>query len=250
MTSFAGGVGHLARGFGMWRRRPGLMLLGMVPALIVFLLLLAAFLVLLWKVDDLVDWATPFADEWATTARTVLRIGLMLAVLSAAVFLFAAVFVALTLAVGDPFYERIWRATEGMLGGPVPDRNIGSLRSVGDSLAFAAISMVAGVGVLLVGFLPVVGPLMGMVVGLLVSGRLLASELLARPLEARGLDRAARKALLRRNPGGMLGFGVATQACFLIPFGAIVVMPAAVVGATGLARDLLADPAQTFAQPR
>jgi CysZ protein len=241
MTSFAGGVGHLARGFGMWRRRPGLMLLGMVPALIVFLLLLAAFLVLLWKVDDLVDWATPFADVWATTVRTVLRIGLMLAVLSAAVFLFAAVFVALTLAVGDPFYERIWRATEGMLGGPVPDRDIGTLRSVGDSLAFAAISMVAGVGVLLVGFLPVVGPIMGMAVGLLVSGRLLASELLARPLEARGLDRTARKQLLRRNPGGMLGFGVATQACFLIPFGAIVVMPAAVVGATGLARDLLVD---------
>ena len=52
----------------MWRRRPGLMLLGMVPALIVFLLLLAAFLVLLWKVDDLVDWATPFADDWSHDA--------------------------------------------------------------------------------------------------------------------------------------------------------------------------------------
>ena len=233
MTSFAGGVGHLARGFGMWRRRPGLMLLGMVPALIVFLLLLAAFLVLLWKVDDLVDWAT--------TPRTVLRIGLMLAVLSAAVFLFAAMFVALTLAVGDPFYERIWRATEGMLGGPVPNRDIGTLRSVGDSLVFAGISMIAGAGVLLVGFLPVVGPILGVVVGLLVSGRLLASELVARPLEARGLDRAARKELLSRNRGGMLGFGVATQAFFLIPFGAIVVMPAAVVGATGLARDLLVD---------
>ncbi|HWM73285.1 MAG TPA: EI24 domain-containing protein [Nocardioides sp.] len=241
MTSFAGGVGHLARGFGMWRRRPGLMLLGMVPALIVFLLLLAAFLVLLWKVDDLVDWATPFADDWATTPRTVLRIGLMLAVLSAAVFLFAAMFVALTLAVGDPFYERIWRATEGMLGGPVPNRDIGTLRSVGDSLVFAGISMIAGAGVLLVGFLPVVGPILGVVVGLLVSGRLLASELVARPLEARGLDRAARKELLSRNRGGMLGFGVATQAFFLIPFGAIVVMPAAVVGATGLARDLLVD---------
>jgi CysZ protein len=249
MTTFAGGVGHLASGFGMWRRRPGLMLLGMVPALLVFLLLLAAFLLLLWKIDDLVGWATPFADDWATTARTVLRIGLMLAVLSAALFLSAAVFVALTLAVGEPFYERIWRATEGMLGGPVPDRDIGMLRSVGDSVAFAGVSVVCGAGVLLVGFLPVVGPILGVVVGLLVSGRLLASELVARPLEARGLDRAARKELLRRNRSGMLGFGVATQAFFLIPLGAILVMPAAVVGATGLARDLLADPAPTLAPP-
>jgi CysZ protein len=250
MTSFAGGVGHLARGFGMWRRRPGLMLLGMVPALVVFLLLLAAFLVLLWKVDDLVGWATPFADDWATTARTILRLGLMLAVLSAAIFVSAALFVALTLAVGEPFYERIWRATEQMLGGPVPDHEIGALRSVGDSLAFAVLCVVCGAGVLLVGFLPVVGPVLGTVVGVAVSGRLLASELVARPLEARGLDRAARKELLRRHPGGLLGFGIATQLCFLVPFGAILVMPAAVVGSTGLARDLLADPAQTLAQPR
>ena len=104
------------------------------------------------------------------------------------------------------------------------------------------ISVVCGVGVLLVGFLPVVGPLVGAVLGLLVSGRLLASELLTRPLEARGIDRDARRALLRRTAAAVLGFGVATQLCFLIPLGAIVVMPAAVVGATGLARDLLVDP--------
>jgi CysZ protein len=104
--------------------------------------------------------------------------------------------------------------------------------------------------VLLVGFLPVVGPVLGIAAGLVVSGRLLASELLARPLEARGLDRAARRELLRRNRGGMLGFGVATQAFFLIPLGAILVMPAAVVGATGLARDLLAEPAPSLAHRR
>src|SRR5690606_16949859 len=103
MTSAAGGAGHLARGFGMWRRRPRLMLLGMVPALIVFLLLLAAFLVLVWQVDSLVDRATPFADDWGSAPRTVLRVGLMLAVLAAAVFLAAVTFVGLTLAVGDPF---------------------------------------------------------------------------------------------------------------------------------------------------
>ena len=241
MSSFSGGVGHLARGFGMWRQRPGLMLLGMVPALIVFLLLAAAFGLLLWKVDDLVDWATPFADDWGTTARTVLRIGLMLAVLAAAVFLAAVTFVGLTLAVGDPFYERIWRETEAMLGGPVPDQGPGFMHSVADSVAFAAISVICGVGVLVVGFLPIVGPLVGAVLGLLVSGRLLAAELLTRPLEERGMDRSARRELLRRHRGGMLGLGVATQVFFLIPLGAIVVMPAAVVGSTTLARELLAE---------
>jgi CysZ protein len=241
MATFSGGVGHLARGFGMWRRRPGLMLLGMLPALVVFLLLFAAFLVLLWKVDDLVDWATPFADDWGTTARTVLRIGLMLAVLAAAVFLAAVTFVGLTLAVGDPFYERIWRETEAMLGGPVPDQGPGFWRSAADSITFAGISVICGVGVLLVGFLPIIGPVVGAALGLLVSGRLLAAELLTRPFEERGMDRAARRELLRRHRSGMLGLGVATQAFFLIPLGAIVVMPAAVVGSTTLARELLAE---------
>jgi CysZ protein len=242
MPTIAGGVGHLARGFGMWRRRPGLMLLGMVPALIVFLLLVAAFLVLLWKVDDLVDWATPFADDWSSTARTILRVGLMLAVLAAAIYLAAVTFVGLTLAVGDPFYERIWRETEAMLGGPVPDRGPGFWRSAGQSLGFAGVSMLFGAGVLVVGFLPIAGPMLGAVLGLVVSGRLLASELLARPLDARGLDRAARRDLLQAHRGGVLGFGVATQALFLIPLAAIVAMPVAVVGATTLARELL-DPA-------
>ena len=250
MATVPGGAGHLLHGFGMWRRRPGLMLLGMVPALIVFLVLLAAFLVLLWKVDSLVDWATPFADDWSTTPRALLRIGLMLAVLAAALFLSAVMFVGLTLAVGDPFYERIWRATEEMLGGQVPDQGPGFWRSTGDSVVFAGISMICGVGLLVVGFLPLIGPLVGAVLGLLISGRLLANELLTRPLEERGLDRDARREFLRQHRGGVLGFGVATQLFFLIPLGAIVVMPAAVVGSTTLARDLLADPSQTSLPPR
>ena len=47
MTAMTTGAGYLLRGFGMWRRRPGLMLLGMVPALLVFLMLGAALLFLL-----------------------------------------------------------------------------------------------------------------------------------------------------------------------------------------------------------
>jgi CysZ protein len=193
----------------------------------------------LWQVDHLVGWATPFADDWGTTERTVLRFGLMLAVLAAGVFLAAVMFVGLTLAVGDPFYERIWRETELMLGGPVPDRGPGFWRSALDTASFAGVSVVCGALVLAVGFLPLVGPVAGAVVGLVVSGRLLAAELLTRPLEERGLDRAARRELLRRHRGGVVGFGVATQALFLVPLGAIVVMPAAVVGSTTLARELL-----------
>jgi len=39
-----------------------------------------------------------------------------------------------------------------------------------------------------------------------------------------------------------LGFGVAVFCCFLIPLGAVLLMPAAVAGATLLARAVLGDP--------
>ncbi len=87
-----------------------------------------------------------------------------------------------------------------------------------------------------------VGLVVGLVLGVAVSGRLLAAELVSRALEARGMDRAARAEVLARDRGAVLGFGVATQLCFLVPLGAVAVMPAAVAGATMLARDLLDRP--------
>ena len=68
---------------------------------------------------------------------------------------------------------------------------------------------------------------------------LLADELTSRALVARGLDAAARRALRKDNRARVLGFGVATQLCFLVPLGAVLAMPAAVAGSTVLARTLL-----------
>jgi CysZ protein len=44
--------------------------------------------------------------------------------------------------------------------------------------------------------------------------------------------------MLRSRRPMALGFGVATFVCFLIPGGAILIMPAAVAGATVLSRRL------------
>ena len=84
--------------------------------------------------------------------------------------------------------------------------------------------------------------------GVTVAGRLLAGELVSRGLEARGMDRAAQKALLADHRSTMLGFGVVVQLCFFIPFGAVFMMPAAVVGSTMLAREML-DAAPAAAAP-
>ena len=75
------GAAYVGAGLGMWRRRPRLMLLGIVPALLVLLAVLAALVGLLVNLGDLVAWATPFADGWAEVLRGLLRLGLALLVL-------------------------------------------------------------------------------------------------------------------------------------------------------------------------
>lgn len=240
VSGFAHGAGLLFAGLRMWRRRPGLMLLGIVPALLALVLLAAAVVLLVLFADDLIAWATPFADDWSTFWRHVLRIGLYVATVVGALFLSVVTFTALTLAIGDPFYERIWKETELMLGGDVPDRGLGWLRAVVDAVPLMLIGLATTVGVFVVGLVPVVGPVVGPVLGVVVAGRAVAGELVSRPLEARGMDRAARKQLLAGHRSALLGFGVVVQLCFLVPFGAVLMMPAAVVGSTILAREALA----------
>ena len=56
---------------------------------------------------------------------------------------------------------------------------------------------------------------------------------------ARGLVGRDARLALRRRRSRSFGFGAAVQACFLIPFGAVIAMPAAPAGAILLVRDVL-----------
>jgi CysZ protein len=206
--------------------------------------LVTGLVLLLLNLGDLATWLTPFADDWDDTARELLRLGVALVLVVAALALSAMSFTGLTLMVGEPFYQRIWRETELMLGGAVPEGELGLVKAVRDGAVMILIGVGTAAVVLALGLLPLVGAVAGAVLGFVVAGRVLAHELIARPLEARGMDRAARTVLLRSHRRRVLGFGLATQVFFLVPLGAIAVMPAAVVGATMLARDVLGEQPQ------
>lgn len=241
MRDFFRGMGFLFEGFGWWRRRPGAMALGLVPAAIVAIVLAAGLTALGIFLPQLTTSATPFADGWAPFWRDFIRFGFGAAVFGGALFIAIVSFTALTLVIGDPFYERIWRTVERDLGGPVPDEAYPFWRSVVDGLSLVGRGILVALLAALVGFIPVVGAVLGFVTGVLLTGWLLGDELSSRSLAARGMTSDARHALLRLHRGRSLGFGVATQLFFLIPFGAVVVMPAAVAGSTALSRSMLAD---------
>lgn len=230
----------LVRGFAWWRRRPRLMLLGLVPAAIVSLVLGAALVALAVNLGRITDAVTPFADGWADLWATVLRVAIGTALLGASIVVTAVTFTALTLLVGEPFYERIWRAVERELGGDdVPDVRYGLWRSIADAASLIARGLLAALVAALAGLVPAVGGVLSFLVGVSLAGWLLADELASRALVARGIPPAARGAMMRGARARTLGFGVATQLCFLVPFGAVLTMPAAVAGATELSRSLL-----------
>lgn len=239
IREFAEGVRLLLRGFGTWRRRPGLMALGLVPGVIAAIVLLAGLVPLALSLPVVADALTPFADGWATEWRTALRLAVGVVVFAAALASASAVFSALALAIGDPFYQRIWRAVEVDLGDPPPADGGGFWTAVGEGIRLVLLGILIAILVLLLGIVPLVGGFLGPVSGVVLSGRMLARELTGRAFDARDLSPADRAALFRGSRARVLGFGVATQLCFLIPGGAVAVMPAAVAGATTLARTML-----------
>lgn len=239
MREFVRGAALLAHGFAFWRSRPGLMALGLVPAAIVGVVFLAGLISLGVFLPFVTDALTPFADDWPGIWATVIRVTVGTALFAAALVLVAVSFTALTLIVGDPFYERIWRAVESDAGTPVAEARYGFWRSVGDGLWLVVRGIGVALAATLIALIPAVGGFLSTLFAVTFTGWLLADELTSRAFVARGLLPRERKALMRRHRGRMLGFGVATQLCFLVPLGAVVTMPAAVAGATLLGREVV-----------
>lgn len=241
ITEFFRGVGTLVHGFSYWRRRPRTMALGLIPAAIVFGILVTLIVVLALNLDAITTLLTSFAASWDEVWRDLLRVGLALALIVGLVVLYAFAFTALTLLIGDWFYERIWRAVESDLGeftrGPEP----GFWRSNLDAARLAVRALVTGLLLAVLGLVPVVGAALAVVLGAFLSGRLVALELTTRPLQARGMTRLERRAALRSHSPRVYGFGVAVHLSFLIPGGAVAVMPAAVAGATVLAKHVVGE---------
>lgn len=243
VRGFLGGVALLGRGFGTWATSPRLMLLGAIPALIVGLVYAALVVALLVNIAAITAWATPFADDWAPVWQVTVRVVAGAAILAFSTLILVFTYAAVTLAVGDPFYERISRAVESRLGDPPPESHEplwpSVARGAGNGIRLFLLTALTAILLLAVGLIPVVGQIAAPVLGALFGGWFLALELTGFAFDARGLSLGERRRMLRRSRSTTLGFGVVTYLLFLIPLVTVVAMPAAVAGATMLARDAL-----------
>ncbi len=243
IREFFSGVRLLGAGLRMWVTAPRLMLIGAVPALLVAALYLVGLVLLALNLDAIAAWLTPFAADWQEPFRSGVRITAALAILAVTALLAVYTFVTLTLLIGDPFYERIWHAVEDRLGG-IPDEREqpfwpSVVRGVAEALRLLLATAALGILLFAGGFIPVVGQTLIPVLAALVGGWFLAIELTGFAFEARGLRLRERRRALAGSRARTLGFGMATYLVFLVPLGAVIVMPAAVAGATLLTRGVL-----------
>lgn len=244
LTRYARGVGLLGQGLAMYTRSPRLFLLGMVPAALTAVVFAVAFLVLLAYLGELAAAVTWFAADWPPGVRAATRVVAGLGLLGVAALLAVLSFTTVTLLIGDPFYEAISRRVEG----DVPDEvEVGFWRglahSLADSLRLLLVTPAVGGLLFLAGMVPLVGQAVVPVVGASYGGWLLALQLTGPPFQRRGLRLADRRRTLRAHRPEALGFGTAVFVCFLVPGGAVLVMPAAVAGGALLARHVRAEPA-------
>lgn len=243
---FFTGIGLLGKGLGMYARSPGLLLLGILPAFIAFVVLVAAFGVVWYFLGTEAGWVTWFANDWPSTERDVVRALAEAAIIIGFVFAALLSYTALALAIGDPFYERISQRIEDRYGPTAAGTNLPwwreFLRSVGEGIRLLVFSALVAVVVFLIGLIPVAGQVAAPVVGALVGGWALVVELTGIPFARRGVRLRERRRTLRRYRWLALGFGVSVFLCFFIPFGAVLVMPAAIAGATLLTRYVHGQP--------
>ncbi|MGW6297091.1 EI24 domain-containing protein [Streptomyces sp. NPDC055058] len=244
MRDLGVGFGYLLRGQ-RWVARHGKQYgFGLLPGLITLVLYAAALVALALWGQDAVGWATPFADDWSSPWQGLFR-GFLTAVLFAlALLLSVLTFTAMTLLVGQPFYESLSEKVDRDVSpdGTAPESDLPLMRelwiSARDSLRIIARALLWAVLLFALGFIPVVGQTVVPVVGFFVTGFFLTEELTAVALQRRGVELRDRLALLRTRKRLVWGFGTPLGLAFLVPFVAVFLMPGAVAGATLMARDL------------
>jgi CysZ protein len=247
MRDLGVGFGYLLRGQ-RWVARHGKSYgFGLLPGLITLVLYAAALVALGVYGEGFVTWATPFADGWAGTWSGLFR-GFLTAVLFALALLLAVLtFTAVTLLIGQPFYENLSEKVDRDVSpdGTAPESGLPLWRelwiSARDSLRILVRAVVWGVLLFALGFVPLIGQTVVPVVGFFVTGFFLTEELVAVALQRRRVDLRARLALLRSRKTLVWGFGTPLGLAFLVPFVAVFLMPGAVAGATLMARDLLGE---------
>lgn len=216
---------------------PKYLFLGLLPAVFSGLILGTAVLILVLSSGAIAGLLGPVvAGLWAWLATTIV-IGVQIALIAGGVVLGYVLFVAVTLAVGDPIYSKIAEEIAVEKGGAFPD----APWSVGikDALKLAGKGIVVALVAFILGLIPAVGGILSFAVTWIFVPFFLAEDLLGRTLVPSLLDSQRKAELLKKDKGPVWAFGALCQLIFTVPILSVIFMPASVAGASLLAQEML-----------
>ncbi|WP_082096232.1 EI24 domain-containing protein [Demequina flava] len=224
-----------------WRTHGRTMAWGVLPAVIAGFLLVTAVVSIAIASPKVGEWS---ADQlsasgwWHTLLQWAVAIGLVVATGLIAIKLF----VSIALIIGQPFYERISADVDDLNPADAAAEErwwVTTARGVGDALRLLAISLPTAAVSFGVGFVPVVGAVIGFCLSAAIGGWLVGLELTAYPSARRGaVTLRQRRALLATDRARAWGMGTAAYLLMLIPGAALVVLPVGMVAATKVVSQL------------
>lgn len=226
----AAGAWHVPAGFGFLIRRPRLWPLAVLPALLAVVLMLAGAILAIFIVPKVEPPLTPTpgrVPEWVELPVSLL---LWTATIGSGVFLG----LGLALLLSAPLLDLLSRRVEAQARGTVEDASRGLRQEILQSLRGALYFLVAAPGVFLLGFVPVLGPLLS----LLWGGRAVAFQMTDPVLSRRGLTFQQKRRWHHEWLFESEGFGLAGMVGLLAPFANLVLGPALVAGGTLLVLDI------------
>ena len=222
---FRRGIQAVPAAFGILRRRPAV-LMWLIPPFVITLLLdvLVFWFAFGWMKDRIAGWLPHWAQVgWMVTGlQTVAAIGLLL-VLG---WTFAWVFLLLS----SPFQDYISAAVEKDRGKFVPDPAgfRGFLKSIALSVLQSVILLVLTVPVMILGIVPVIGPVLVFSWSAFVMG----FSFFTIPAGRTARRLSDRVALARNHPKGMIGLGAIVAVAAFVPFLNVVFLPVFVIAGT------------------
>lgn len=241
MSDLTKGLHDLGRGFDFVKKHPSLWKWIIAPSVVTLLLLVAAVIGVRSLTEPLVTWVTSHLPSFLEAVAGVILTIIVVIGLSLAALL---IFVSVAGMIAGPFNELLSEEVEERLTGkPSPPFSLaaflrGAVLGIGHGLRRIATALGGMLLLFALGFVPVVGTLAILPVGVWLSGRSAAYDAYDAVLSRRELVYADKLAYLDRHRNRTLGLGIAITGMLLVPVVNFVVLGMGAVAATLAAHDL------------
>jgi len=238
---FASGLRDLGRGFAALRAHPRLWAWVIAPAVITLVLLAAVVLGIRHVTEPVTGWLVAHLPEsLARTASTVLGTLIGVALWIGAWIVFVPVAGMIT----GPFAEQLSENLEAELTGrPAPPFSWsaflhGAVLGILHGVRRIAVSLVGLVLVLVIGFVPVVGTIAAVAIGIWFAATSAAYDCYDAVLARRSMAYGAKMAYLAGHRARTLGLGAAVAGALLVPGLNLIALGVGAAGATVAAHAL------------